>query len=286
MVDMDIIFSAVFLIGLAYLAVLISSTKNREQFKYRLRQHLNWDTLLNRFDNKQLRKSFEDIGWSLSSRNVNFIRYVVCLTLPSLQYITDWIRGGSFTFAPLMVALLLLLISSPFPLAPAGLLLKKVFQRKLIKRDGELLSFLRLYENNRLRQAGYKQLWSFCLDVAPHFTYIRKDLILLSDRVNEDGLESGIDWFVAKYPRDHPFIFDFRSILLTTDNMKYEEAVHYLKEQNKVITDISRDQYARRWEFIGDMATIFNALPSAASFLMMISLVLLYVSIIRTNFHW
>jgi len=62
-------------------------------------------------------------------------------------------------------------------------------------------------------------------------------------------------------------------------------AAQYLREQGKMISKISSDQYLKKWSFIGEIASIINVIPSIATFLMIVSLAMQYIMLIKGNFN-
>ncbi|MVP02127.1 hypothetical protein [Paenibacillus lutrae] len=274
------------LTGLVYLVILIAVSDDPLKAKLRFRQRFDPNKLVNTLHDERLQQLLEDAGWKIPSKIFNMLRYGVPILFLFLTYISNYVRLEEITIGPVIYALVALLLTSPSRYLPSGWLLKKLHERRMIRKDGELISFLRLYENNRMKKSAHVQFWAFCNQVSSHFQYLEKEILILGQRTNEESLENGLTWLVQQFPEDHLFISDVRTIILTTEGLDSESAVHFLKEQGKIITKISSDQYLRRWGFIGDIANVFNALPSALTFLMMIVLIMLYVNIIRTNLTW
>ena len=130
------------------------------------------------------------------------------------------------------------------------------------------------------------QFGAFCAGTAGHFQYIRQDLYELSERAVDEGADHAIEWFCSKFPDHHAFINDIRSILLATEGMDDDTAAaQYLREQGKMISKISSDQYLKKWSFIGEIASIINVIPSIATFLMIVSLAMQYIMLIKGNFN-
>lgn len=282
---MDIAFLIVAIAGVSYMAVMAIISYNPARFKNRFRRQLSPERLSQPFQSRKMQDVIENAGWNVSSKKINIFRFLAISGFLMVSYGSAILKNQDIGFWPIFISLIFMICTSSARFTPSGWVLRKLHQRNIIQKDGELIAFVKLYENNRMKRSGYVQLSSFCTQIAPHFEFIGKDLIILSERMIEDGLESAMDWFVSNYPRNHPFIHDIRTILITVESMDdYETVARHLKSQSAIISKISSDQYARRWNYIGDMATIFTSVPSILIFVMVISLVLLYVTIIKNNF--
>ncbi len=236
--------------------------------------------------NERLQQLLYNSGITISAGKITLFRYSAALIYVLVQAAGDFLRSVPFSIYDLLVAVLILAVTSPLRYLPLGWLLAWMHQKTLIQKDGELISFIRLYENNRLRKRGYVQFGAFCAGTAGHFNYIRQDLYELSERAVDEGTERAIEWFCGKFPDNHAFINDIRSILLATEGMDDDtEAANYLREQGKIIAKISSDQYLKKWSFIGDVSTIINVIPSIATFLMIVSLAMQYILLIKENFN-
>jgi hypothetical protein len=274
------------LVGLAYLCTLVAIYDNPNKAKNFFRRQLDPGMLAGKFHSERMQTVLREAGFNIASQKINLFRYLGIAAYLFISYVSMSLRKEPFSVNPMIVSGCLLFFSSPLRMSPSGWVLRKIQFRNIIKRDSELITFLRLYESNRLRKGSYVQFPSFCLQIAPHFNYIKKDLMILSQRTVEDGLENALDWFITKFPADHSFISDIRTILISTEGMKDEDMViAYLREQSKIIAKISTDQYLRRWTFWGDLAAIVNGIPSLATFLMMIVIVMLYVLIIKNTYN-
>ncbi|ASA19564.1 hypothetical protein [Paenibacillus donghaensis] len=272
--------------GVVYLALLVFISSSSKQERYMVRLGLKWDALGNRMQVGRLQQLLNDSGLSISAGKITLFRYCAALLFVAVQFAGNFIRAAPFSPYDLLIALLILLLTSPRRFLPLGWLLAWLHQKTLIQKDGELISFVRLYENNRLRKHGYVQFGAFCAGAAGHFQYIRQDLHELSERAVDEGVERAIEWFCGKFPDNHSFINDIRSILLATEGMDDDnEAAGYLREQGKIISKISSDQYLKKWSFIGDVSTIINVIPSIATFLMIVSLAMQYIMLIKGNFN-
>lgn len=283
---MDRLFSLLATIGIAYVALLVFVSSSSKQERYILRLGVKWNKLGERVQDDRFQQMLDHLGLTISARKVTLFRYAAALIYLLLQLAGDFIRSTSFSLMDLLIAALILMITSPVRYLPLGWALNGFHQRVMIQKDGELISFIRLYENNRLRKHGYVQLAGFCGSAADHFQYIRQDLHELSERAVDEGTEQAIEWFCGRFPENHSFINDIRSILLATEGMDDDhEAAQYLREQGKIIAKISSDQYLKKWSFIGDLSTIVNVIPSIATFLMIVCLAMQYIMLIKGNFN-
>ncbi|ULO06457.1 hypothetical protein H1230_26125 [Paenibacillus sp. 19GGS1-52] len=283
---MDRLLLLVAVFGIVYVALLVFVSSSSKQERYILRLGLSWNALGERIQDSRLQQLLNNSGISVSARKITLFRYAAALIFLTLQVVGDFIRTIPFSIYDLLIAVLILVITSPLRYLPLGWLLTWLHQKTIIQKDGELISFIRLYENNRLRKRGYVQFGAFCASTAGHFQYIRQDLYELSERAVDDGAERAIEWFCSKFPENHGFINDIRSILLATESMDDDtEAANYLREQGKIISKISSDQYLKKWSFIGDISTIINVIPSIATFLMIVSLAMQYIMLIKGNFN-
>lgn len=272
--------------GIVYVALLVFVSTSSKQERYILRLGLKWKSLEERVQDDRLQRVLNDSGLSISARKITMFRYSAALIYLVIQVVSNFVRSESFSVYDPLIAVLILMVSSPIRYFPLGWILTWLHQKTLIQKDGELISFIRLYENNRLRKRGYVQFGAFCGSTAGHFQYIRQDLYELSERAVDEGVEGAIEWFCAKFPDNHSFINDIRSILLATEGMDDDtEAANYLREQGKIIAKISSDQYLKKWSFIGDLSTIINVIPSIATFLMIVSLAMQYILLIKGNFN-
>ncbi|MDT3426029.1 hypothetical protein J2Z22_001549 [Paenibacillus forsythiae] len=283
---MDRLFMLIAVFGIVYLALLVfvSTTGKRERYMLRLRQ--KWHVFGERMDNGRLQQLLNASGLTVSARKVTLIRYSAACLYLLVKVLGDYIRGLPFGVYDLLIAALIIGLTSPARYLPFGWLLSWLKQRSAVQKDGELISFLRLYENNRLRRRGYVQFGAFCAGAAGHFVHIRHDLYELSERSVDEGPERAIEWFCDRFPEGHAFIGDIRSILLATEGMDDDtEAAAYLREQGKMIAKISSDQYLRKWSLIGDICSIINVIPSIATFLMIVTLAMQYIMLIKGNFN-
>lgn len=276
---MQQIFVFIFLIGLVSLVTLILIAANPYKASS-YRQQLHPSRLINRLQSQKLQEILDHAGIDMTAKFYNLFRWGAAITYLVFDGIERWIDHEAYSFRPFLIALLWIVCTSPLRYAPIGWLFRKLQFNRMIKKNGELISFLRLYANNRLKQRGYVQLSAFCDSVADYFKLIGKDIKALSLRLVEDDTEPALDWFVGRFPKNHPFIKDIRSIVLAAESFNHaEEAREFLKQQNESIANISRDQYASRWKFIGELANIFNTIPSILTTLMLLVLVLIHITI-------
>ncbi|KWX86672.1 hypothetical protein AMQ83_17650, partial [Paenibacillus riograndensis] len=283
---MDRLLLLIAVLGLVYLALLVFVSSSTRQERYLLRLGARWKILGERMHNERLQQLLYNSGLTISAGKHKLFRSSAALIYVLVQAAGDFLRSAPFSIYDLLVAVLILLITSPLRYLPLGWLLAWMHQKTLIQKDGELISFIRLYENNRLRKRGYVQFGAFCAGTAGQFNYIRQDLYELSERAVDEGTERAIEWFCGKFPDNHAFINDIRSILLATEGMDDDtEAANYLREQGKIITKISSDQYLKKWSFIGDVSTIINVIPHIATLLMIVSMAMQYILLIKGNFN-
>lgn len=282
---MDRLLLLIAVTGIVYLALLVFVSSSSRQERYVLRLGVKWKAFGERVQNERLQHLLNQSGLPISAAKITLFRYSAALIYLLVQTAGDFVRSESLSIYDPLIAALILLITSPQRVLPLGWLLVWLHQKTLIQKDGELISFIRLYENNRLRKRGYVEFGAFCAGTASHFNYIRQDLYELSERAVDEGTERAIEWFCGKFPENHAFINDIRSILLATEGMDDDhEAANYLREQGKIITKISSDQYLKKWSFIGDVSTIINVIPSIATFLMIVCLAMQYIMLIKGNF--
>jgi hypothetical protein len=282
---MDRLLLLIAVTGIVYLALLVFVSSSSRQERYVLRLGVKWKALGERVQNERLQHLLNQSGLPISAAKITLFRYSAALIYLLVQAAGDFVRSEPLSIYDPLIAALILLITSPQRVLPLGWLLIWLHQKTLIQKDGELISFIRLYENNRLRKRGYVEFGAFCAGTASHFNYIRQDLYELSERAVDEGTERAIEWFCGKFPENHAFINDIRSILLATEGMDDDhEAANYLREQGKIITKISSDQYLKKWSFIGDVSTIINVIPSIATFLMIVCLAMQYIMLIKGNF--
>ncbi len=283
---MDRIFLIISVIGIVYIAYVSFMAVGTKNDKDLILKQINLMAIQKRFESEKLQKLLDNAGLQLSSRNINIFRYVAAVGYIGIQVVNDFIRNESFSYIDLLIGLIIILFTSPSKYLPFGRVLHILHRNNIFRKDGELISFLRLYENNRLRHRGTIEFGTFCSQIASHFEFLSKDLYTLSERCVDEGNEKAIIWFCNNFPDNHHFISDIRSILLATEGMNDDaEASQYLGTQSKIILKISSDQYKRKWIRFGEYSTIITALPSLAAFLMVVVLAMQYIMLIKGNFN-
>lgn len=271
-------------IGIVYLALAVLAGTGHARDRYILYLQMKWSHLSGGVRQDKLQRRLLAAGIHIPAGKLTLFRYGAAALYGGFR-LAGYIIAGGWSMEPLFTAAVILAVTSPVRVLPFGWLLTWLDHRQMINRDGELVSFIKLYENNRLQKRSYAQFGTFCSGVASHFRYIRQDLNELSERAVDEGAERAIEWFCGRFPEDHAFAGDIRSILLAVEGMDDDtEAALYLREQNGMIAKISSDQYLRKWSFFGDMASIINVIPSIATFLMIVSLAMQYILLIKDSF--
>lgn len=167
---MDRLLLLITVIGIVYIALLVFVSSSSKQERYLVRLELRWNELGERVQGDRFQQLLNDSGLSISARKITLFRYSAALIYLITQVVSDFIRSNSFSIYDPLIALLILVISSPMRYLPFGWVLAWLHQKTVIKKDGELISFIRLYENNRLRKRGYAQFgtlreygWTFSI---------------------------------------------------------------------------------------------------------------------------
>ncbi|WP_150274231.1 hypothetical protein [Paenibacillus tepidiphilus] len=276
-------FMLVCITGISYLVYLVLSSSKPKGSVYR---QLRIDGLKNKFNDTRVQTILDQSNIRITAQKINLIRIFIIAFYLVMQFLIDFLRGVSLSPVDILIALLFLLATSPTRFAPFGMILGKLHQRAIIKKDSEVISFIHLYENNRLQKNGQIQFGVFCAQMANYFVFIRKDLMQLSERYIHDGPEESIEWFCNQFPKNHAFIGDVRSILIAIEGMNdNQEAVNYLRDQSKAIAKISNDQYQIKWSRRGDTFNLLNAIPSVATMVNLIVLALLYVLMLKETLY-
>lgn len=280
---MDLFFVIVTVIGLAFLSFVVADSKS---LRNKLRKQLHPAVIASKFHSDEMQKLFKNAGWEISSKNYNLFRFFGFFGFLAIVYLNAWFRGDLFPQFETLIALILLLSTSTFRFAPMGIILHWLHNRNIIRKDGELISFFILYEKNRKRSKGYLQFSEFCKQRAIESKYLQSDLLILVRRIDEEGLEKAMDWFVSRFPNDHPFVKDIRSIILAVEGMNdTDAAAKYLEDQSKIISGICSDVYTRKWKLLGDVANIFTTVPAMLIFLMAVVIVFQYTEIIKQQIN-
>lgn len=264
---------------MAFLSYFTMKSTNRKDLRKQLIKRIS-----EQLYSEKMQALIQDVGWAFSSQSYNLIRYLSIFSYICLSYVMQYFRNEPFNTNVILFSLLALFITSPVKFSPTTWLFRKIKERQLINKDSELISFLNLYQANRRNKHISIQFWAFCRQVAPHFKYIKKELYHLSERIHEEGIEEALDWFVRGYPDDHSYIREIQSIILAVESeTNPENAIQFLESQAKVIAEMSRSQYQERWGIISVVSSIINVLPSVATLVMLVVLVIQYVFIINKN---
>jgi len=274
------LFFLLVLASLAYIAVLVATSQPRIRSMFR--RQLNPNRLADRLQSEVLQEILRQSGVQISAKRFNLFRIVLILLVILVGYGTSFFQNEKPTMLPLLLAFVVWFATSPHRHTLGGLIFSRLQKRQYNKKNGELISFLKLYEHNkRLQNLNFEH---FVKRISPHFSLIHKELVILSERVTDDGLQDALEWFVRQFPKDHPFVGQIRTIILATEGVDGEEVVKYLDEESKTIARISNDLYLSRWNTISAFATLINALPSLAMFFLVILLVLYNISIVKNPF--
>ncbi|WP_375102247.1 hypothetical protein [Paenibacillus sp. RS8] len=283
---MDKLFTIVSTIGIAYFALLVFLSTSKSHERDLFRKQINVRAVMMKFQSDQFQEKLDNSGYPVKAQSVNFIRYATALIFFLFMFLSSYVREITLSYKEVLIPILILLISSPMKYLPLGWILNRKFQQNILHKDGEIVSFLKQYQNNRLRNRGYIEFGAFCAQVAPTFEYLKDDLNELAEKSTDDGVEEAIKHFCDKFPANHHFMSNVRSILLATEGMAdNNEAIEYLKKQNTAISKISSDHYQKKWTRIGDWAGIINVTPSISTFLMIVVLSLQYIMLLRGNFN-
>lgn len=277
MLQIETLFLLLTVVGFCLLAYAIADVRLHKKFHPEL--------IAEKFQSEPLQKAFRDAGLNVSAQKFLLIRFFGFVGYEAVLALSSWISGSSFPIVPALIGVLLLLATSTVPVSPLGLALSWLKKRHDLRKDAELISFLILYEKSWKRR-GYQQFSEFCRQRAAESKYLQPDLLILARRVDEEGIEKALDHFVSRFPPDHPFVKDIRSIIIAVEGMKDSDAaIKYLEDQSRIISGISSDVYSRKWKLIGDIGNIFNTLPAMILFLMAVLLIVQYTAITMENFQ-
>lgn len=261
--------------GLAWMATLMATADAK--IRKRLYRRLDAKRLADQLHNDSLQKALSDAGFSISAKRFNLFRLLIILTILVTELGSSFITGERSVW-PLFMVFLIWFTTTPRPMTLGWFVYTKLKQRRERQKNRELIALIRLYEQNKRGQN--LKLDVFLKRVANHFEFLGKELIALSERVTDDGLEDAIRWFTSLFP-DHPFAGQIGTILLATEQLPSEEAVPYLEQESHTIARISSDLYAERWNTLSTLALIVNATPSFAMFFLVIALVLYHITSIQ-----
>jgi len=261
--------------GLAWMATLMATADAK--IRKRLYRRLDAKHLADQLHNDSLQKALSDAGFSISAKRFNLFRLLIILTILAIEMGSFFISGERSVW-PLFMVFLIWFTTTPRPMTLGWFVYSKLKQRRERKKNRELIALIRLYEQNKRGQS--LKLEVFLKRVANHFELLRKEMIALSERVTDDGLDNAIRWFISLYP-DHPFAGHIGTIILATEHLPPTEAVAYLEQESHTIARISSGLYIERWNTLSTVATMVNATPSFAMFFLVIALVLYHISLIK-----
>lgn len=163
---MDRLLLLISILGVVYLSLLVFVSSSRQE-RYVHRLGVKWKALGERVQNERLQQLLHGSGLSISASKITLFRYSAALIYLAVQVTGDFIRAVPFSIYDLLIAVLILLITSPLRYLPFGWLLAWLHQKALIQKDGELISFIRLYENNRLRKRVHAVWCLLCRNGQP-----------------------------------------------------------------------------------------------------------------------
>lgn len=264
-------------VGLAYLAVLVATAQPAVRKMFR--RQFNPRRLADRLQSEAFQEILRQAGINITAKRLNLFRLYLSAGILLAGYGPAFFQNEQPTTIPLILVFLVWFLTSPRPFTLGGFIYSRLTRRQQNRKNGELMSLLKLYENNkRLQDLKFEH---FLKRVAPHFRLLKNDLIILSERVTDDGLHDALNWFVNQFPPNHPFVGQIRTIILATEGKEGEEAVRYLDQESHTIARISNDMYLSRWNTISAFATVVNAIPSFAMFFLIILLVLYHITLVR-----
>lgn len=264
--------------GVFYLAALILYSNNT--IRNKLTNTFSKEKIISRFESEKFKKMFSDSGISISSKMVNLVRFGGSAGYVIIDLLIRYLTSSTFSYIPLLIVLILIFLTSPLPLTPMSFVLGKLKSRYFLQKDSELVGLIKFYENNRAR-INPVQLHTFFKRVSGSFKLIGPELLELSERLIDKELNEALDWWVNQYPKDHEFIGEIRTIILTTESSSGEEAIKYLNSQNQFLIRLSSDQYKKKGMFVGDIANYLNGIPSVLTFVMVITFVFMYLMIVQ-----
>lgn len=263
--------------GLAWMATLMATADAK--IRKRLYRRLDAKRLADQLHNDSLQKALSDAGFSISAKRFNLFRLLIILTILVTELGSSFITGERSVW-PLFMVFLIWFTTTPRPMTLGWFVYSKLKQRRERRKNRELIALIRLYEQNKRSQN--LKLDVFLKRVGNHFEFLRKEVIALSERVTDDGLENAVRWFTSQFP-DHPFAGQIGTILLATEQLPSEEAVSYLEQESHTIARISSNLYAERWNTLSTLALIVNATPSYTMFFLVIALVLYHMSTVKNS---
>lgn len=261
--------------GLAWLATIIATLDPKT--RKRLYQRIDLKRFTDRLHNDALQKALYDAGFTITAKRFNLFRMLTSLAILAVGYGSSFIYGER-TIVPMMLVFFLWFTTSPRPMTLGWFVYNRLRIRRDRHKDRELIALVRLYEQNKRGQN--LKLDVFIKRIAPYFQMIRKELILLSERITDDGTEKAMQFFSSLFP-GHPFARQVVTIILATEHLPPEEAIVYLEQESHTIAKISSDLYMERWSTLSTIATVVNATPSFTMFFLVIALVLYHIASVK-----
>lgn len=147
-------------------------------------------------------------------------------------------------------------------------------RRQELKRDGELIVFIRLYDLSQHRQM---QLPAFCEYAAAYLPMLRADLLHFAHRLTLDGAEKAFIWFQSRFPNHHPFAQHAITYLQTSQTADSDSN----RRNSLFLEKLSRNFYERRKKTNAPFFNLLNSLPSFLAFFMILLLLIMYMGIVR-----
>lgn len=264
--------------GIAYLATLIAvlDTKVRR----RLYPQLDMKRWAEKLHSDSIQTILHNAGIMISAKQFNLFRLLLSVALLILGYVPSILTLNKPSLLPIIFVLLLWFTTSPRPMTLGWFIYTGLKKRRDRRKNRELIALVRLYEQNKRNQN--LKLDVFLKHVASNFHLLRRELITLSERITDDGLESAIQWFSQLFP-GHPFAGQICTIILTTESLPTNDAVDYLEQESHTIAKISSSLYLERWNTISTVATMVNAIPSVMMFFLVITLVLYHILRVKST---
>lgn len=131
---MDRLLLLITVIGIVYVALLVFISSSSKQERYLVRLGLRWNKFGERMQGDRLQQLLDDSGLSIAARKITLFRYSAALIYLITQVISDFIRSNSFSIYDPLIALLILIISSPMRYLPFGWVLAWLHQKRLLKK--------------------------------------------------------------------------------------------------------------------------------------------------------
>lgn len=215
-----------------------------------------------------VRRTFEAFGVRWNVRAYQSVRYLTAAGWVVYAYGSALAAGEKLTAGPLLVAALVVALTSTVPFSPVWWLLRWKKRRDELERDGELIAFARLFEMGR----GKTSLPVFCEQVSGYFPALRTDLLELSRRLTAEGPDRAFAWFESRFPEHHEFVHHVTLLLRQPKDAR---------EVSGFLEKLSRSHFERRWKMVGPWLSVLNTVPSFAVMVMIVMLVIQYITIIK-----